>query len=154
MTNWKYLKFSSAPLYSTMPHHNKIWRPKIGDKYVIMETAEISKIRIVLWLEECVMTCLDVLVRNVLMIQPVMYHVPVKGNITTEMTSAGGCAMSTSQPPPRRHRRTRETLLSPLLCTNTVMPGLQGRVNEGFTSCTWIVLLEASQAHKQTLKIE
>ena len=33
-------------------------------------------------------------------------------------------------------------------------PGLQGRVNEGFTSCTWIVLLEASQAHKQTLKIE
>ena len=92
------------------------------------------------------MTCLDVLVRNVLMIQPVMYRVPVKGNITTEMTSAGGCAMSRWAPA----QETGE----PLLCTNTAMPELQGRVNEGFTSCTWIVLLEASQAHKQTLKIE
>ena len=44
------------------------------------------------------MTCLDVLVRNVLMFQPVMYRVPVKGNITTEMTSAGGCAMSRCAP--------------------------------------------------------
>lgn len=44
------------------------------------------------------MTCLDVLVRNVLMFQPVMYRVPVKGNITTEMTSAGGCAMSRYAP--------------------------------------------------------
>ena len=85
---------------------------------------------------------------------PSMYRVPVKGNITTEMTSAGGCAVSRSQPPPRRQERTWETLLNPLLCTNTVMPGLQGRVNEGFTLYTWIVLLGASQAHKQTLKIK